>query len=196
LTEIAVGDKSLIVHSIAEAIPYNNRYDFRKTPSRRALAYSPMVERYLNDGQFDEYYLKNFVRSAMNSLADYDYRLMHWENQFAKTSTTSDNGTISFYALFENFDINSALRQIKKGARQMIEMNHYSFNELKSIFNQIDAVFDFQGSNDIYFHLNFFARYFLNIALRFDAKENIETVFTVEYKINNQPKSLIFTQKK
>lgn len=196
LAEIATGEQSLIIHSISESIPYNSSYDFRKTPARRALAYAPMVKRYLDDNQFDEYYLKNFVRFAMNSLADYDNRLMLWEKQFSTTSTTYDNGTVSFYALFVHFDIHSALRQLKMGAGKMIEQNHYSFSDLISVFNRIDAILDFKGYNDIYFHLNFFARYLLNIAKRLDAKENIETVFTVEYKINNQPKSMIFTQKK
>jgi hypothetical protein len=188
---IAKPESLIIQDSLSEAVPYND-YNFRKSPSLRKIAYNSIWGKYLNDRPVYPSEIKQFATTCGNHLQEFDLKLAQWEAQYLSTSTTSDHGSVSFIGLIEFFSVYQIIDRIKNGAGIIDDMKSYSFSNLKQGFKSIDDIFKFKGAKDNYFHLNFFARYLLNIAQSLGVADKIETVATVEYEDeNNQVKKLI-----
>lgn len=184
--------------SLAEAMPYNT-YPFRKTPGLRRGAYKPIWQFYLKDKPVG-LETKNYAKIC-NKYLPQDPGLAHWESQFDKVPTIRNNGSVSFVGLIEFFSVYQIVNSIKNGSDKIDTLlrknKSYSFKKLKKGFNKIDDIFKFKGANDVYFHLNFMARYLLNIAEGLGISDEIETVATVEYEDeNNQVKKLIYSSRK
>ena len=193
---IANADNAIKSDSLSEAVPYND-YNFRKTPSLRKRAYNSVWSYYLKDKPISQE-VKHYAKICHEKIGSLDIALGNWESQYYKGQTTRDKGYISFVGTIEFFSVFQIISSIQKGAANidlLLSRNKsYSFKKLKNSFKKIDDIFKFKGAKDNYFHLNFFARYLINIAQTLGVADEIETVATVEYEDgSNQVKKLIYS---
>ena len=192
---ISEASNFLISNSLAEAMPFAE-YAYRKTPSLRKIAYNSFWQTYLTDAPVD---IRKFAGLFDNYLTQ-DDALALWEAQYKSGPMTRDNGATSFVGLIEFFSVNEIVKNIQEGfgdLDKMIQKNKpYDFRRIKNNFEDINSILSYKGANDVYFHINFFARLILNVATNLGLHNKIESFAAVEYNEGNEQKKLIYSSKK
>lgn len=191
---LANANSVLIANTLAESMPYAN-YAFRKSPSIRRIAYNSIWQKYLETEPVGSE-VRNFANYCQKYIVQ-DQHLASWEAQYNSGPMTRDNGAVSFVGLIEFFSVYQIIDNVKSGAGnldRLLEKNKpYNLKKIMENVDKIDDVFKFKGANDVYFHLNFMARYILNVATELGMQDLIETVASVEYSHGNSTKKLIYS---